>query len=373
MMKTSPRLLLLAVLAVPAGALAQSSVTLYGIVDAAVESARAGGGTHGRLVTGALSGSRLGVRGSEDLGGGLSATFRLESGVNVDDGTVGQGGRMWGREAAVGLSHARWGSVTAGRLQTPYWLVQSAVDAFAWGGSGALTAISRGGAATRQLLPLLITARQDNAVAYAAPKLGGLELRALVSAGEGAVPLGRSYFVSARYRQGPFDAVAAWGTQRTAGAGQGRVRAWVLGGSVDLGAAKLHAGITDERNGCGACTGTLARVADVTGDGDGAFRLVNVGLRVPFGRTTAIAQYVRVDDRSAYAVPTGSRDAHFAAVGLEHALSKRTTLHGSVGTVGNRNGSRYTLGSGSAQQRPGILGDGDPRSTTATLGLRHVF
>ena len=354
-------------------ALAQTNVTLYGIADGAIEFNNAGRGTETRVVSGGLSGSRLGLRGTEDLGAGLSAIFRLESGVNLDDGTVAQGGRMWGREASVGLSHGRWGSLSAGRIPTPYWMVQSAVDAFAWGGAGALVALSRSDTATAQLLPLLINGRSDNALNYTFTGLGGLELRALVSARENSTTIGRSHFLSGRYRAGRLDAVAAWGEQSGAGSGTGAARAWVVGGSYDFGWARLFVGYTDERNRCATCTGPLARVAGVMDGGASAFRLANVGVRMPFGRTTVIAQAVRIADRSDYAAPAGNRDANLFALGAEYALSKRTTLYGSLGTVGNRNDSRYALGTGSVQQPPGAVERGDARSKTASLGLRHVF
>ena len=90
---------------------AQSSVTLYGTVDAAVEhlsNAPTGGITRMPGLTGGSAPSRLGFRGSEDLGGGLRAIFTLEQGISVDNGTLNQGGRAFGRQAFVGIS-APWG------------------------------------------------------------------------------------------------------------------------------------------------------------------------------------------------------------------------------------------------------------------------
>jgi predicted porin len=101
------------------GAAAQSNVTLYGIVDTAVAhmtNADAGGHSVTRVasLTGSLP-SRIGVRGAEDLGGGLSAVFALESGFNPDTGSIGQGGRLFGRQAWVGLKGA-WGTIQVGRV-----------------------------------------------------------------------------------------------------------------------------------------------------------------------------------------------------------------------------------------------------------------
>ena len=99
---------------------AQSSVTLYGLLDAGVTYANkvATSTGHDSLVKygdGVASGSRWGLRGTEDLGGGLKAIFVLESGFSTGDGTSGQGGALFGRQAFVGLAKDGIGSVTFGR------------------------------------------------------------------------------------------------------------------------------------------------------------------------------------------------------------------------------------------------------------------
>jgi general bacterial porin, GBP family len=95
---------------------AQSSVTLYGLVDAGIAyTNNVGGSGRVALASGNISGSRFGLRGAEDLGGGLKAIFVLENGFNVNNGTLGQGGRMFGRQAYVGLSSKNFGAVTLGR------------------------------------------------------------------------------------------------------------------------------------------------------------------------------------------------------------------------------------------------------------------
>ena len=99
---------------------AQSSVTLYGIIDAGITYANkvATASGHDSLVKygdGVASGSRWGLRGTEDLGGGLKAIFVLESGFNSGDGTLGQGGALFGRQAYVGLAKTDFGSLTFGR------------------------------------------------------------------------------------------------------------------------------------------------------------------------------------------------------------------------------------------------------------------
>ena len=106
---------------------ASSSVTIYGIADLGVErltnvGASGGGLTRMPGLTGSLP-SRLGFRGSEDLGDGLKAIFTLEMGIGLDTGTFNQGGRAFGRQAFVGLS-GPWGSVTLGRNYSMlYWAI----------------------------------------------------------------------------------------------------------------------------------------------------------------------------------------------------------------------------------------------------------
>uniref|UniRef100_UPI00398C5F68 porin n=1 Tax=Salmonella enterica TaxID=28901 RepID=UPI00398C5F68 len=110
---------------------AQSNVTLYGLADANIEYATnlpnaAVGGSSGRRVamqSGGQSGSRWGLRGVEDLGSGLSALFVLESGFGVNDGKLQQGGRLFGRQAFVGLKITDAGQFTFGRQYTTLFLL----------------------------------------------------------------------------------------------------------------------------------------------------------------------------------------------------------------------------------------------------------
>ena len=114
--------LALAMLVYPMAASAQSSLTIYGLFDIGIEAAKSGGGTTVREISGGSFGSRLGFRGVEDLGGGLSAVFRLENGFVGDSGTLAQGGLIFGREASVGLAKEGFGAVTLGRIppQSPW-------------------------------------------------------------------------------------------------------------------------------------------------------------------------------------------------------------------------------------------------------------
>jgi predicted porin len=356
-----------------ASALAQSSVTLYGIMDAGVEISNHGKGSLTRVISGGQFASRFGFRGSEDLGGGLAALFRLEMGLSLDDGTLGQGGRIFGREATVGLRSSQWGEVSLGRGVMPYFLAQSATDAFVWGGNGGLLALTRSAGAVQQLLPLAVSGRLDNSVNYASPVLRGLQLRAQVAAGEGSTTIGRGYGASARYTDGPWDVVAATATQRGAGNANGSALGYALGGSYAFRFGRTYVGYTKEQNSCTTCTGLLTRSPGLAPGGAGDFRMVNVGMRIPVDALNLMWQVTRVQDRSDHLSAPGNRDATWLAVGAEYLLSKRTSVYGSVGTVGNSHGSAYALGTGSAQQPAGAVAAGDPRAKAMGFGVRHAF
>ena len=109
-------LALVALGAFAGAAQAQSSVTLYGIIDEGLLFNNNAGGKHlYSMASGVMQGSRFGLRGTEDLGGGLKAIFVLENGFNSGNGTLGQGGAIFGRQAYVGLSQSQYGTVTFGR------------------------------------------------------------------------------------------------------------------------------------------------------------------------------------------------------------------------------------------------------------------
>src|SRR5215469_10241739 len=120
-----PRIAVAMSMLVASAAHAQSSVTLYGLIDTSLlysSSARvnaanpsAGGGTQWQEFAGSLSTPRWGMRGSEDLGGGLKADFMLESGFNSTNGTLKNGGDLFGRQAWIGLNASQYGTLTLGR------------------------------------------------------------------------------------------------------------------------------------------------------------------------------------------------------------------------------------------------------------------
>ena len=171
-----------------AAAHAQSSVTLYGIVDVGLsyvnnaQTGRSSAGLRGAPQTAltdahatGMSGSRWGLRGTEDLGGGLKALFVLENGFMVNNGTLAQGGTEFGRQAYVGLSSAAAGTVTAGRQYDP---LVDAIQQFSapyWAGymSSHIGDVDN----------LANTSRINNAVKYTTPSFHGIRAGAMCSFG----------------------------------------------------------------------------------------------------------------------------------------------------------------------------------------------
>ena len=152
-------LIALAVLAASGAAMAQSSVTLYGIADLAVVKAK---GSSAALASGGVSTSRWGLKGSEDLGGGLAANFNFEQSVNLVDGTTGNG---FNRQAWVGFSGG-FGEIKLGKMWNAYDDIVGATSPLF--DSGALT--------TNNLAPsyALEAGNPGNAVYYATPSFGGV-------------------------------------------------------------------------------------------------------------------------------------------------------------------------------------------------------
>lgn len=189
---------------------AQSSVSLYGIIDAGLLYTNnvAKGGAHGSLVqatSGEINGSRFGLRGAEDLGGGLKAIFVLENGFNVENGKLGQDSKLFGRQAFVGLSSDRFGTVTLGRQydsNTDYVLPLSAV-AGTFGDTGFAHPFDNDN--------LNHGFRINNAVKYASPAYAGFKFGGLYAFSNNQdFSLNRAYSFGASYHYGAFNAGAGY-------------------------------------------------------------------------------------------------------------------------------------------------------------------
>jgi len=332
-------LLALAVLAAFAGtAAAQTNVSIYGVVDTGITRFDNGATTTTRLDSGIQSGSRIGFRGTEDLGGGLSAIFTLENGFNVDDGTLGQGNRLFGRQAFVGLSSTSLGALKFGRQYNPIRSAVEGVDPFGLGLAGNAANVFN-----------VYGDRTDNTINYATPNFGGFTGQLAYSLGEaaGSNSIGRSLGLSAGYAAGPLSLIVAHHDQNlvAAGVANGDSTTTLLGGTFDFGVAKLHAAYA--RNKGEGVTGAT------TIDRDDAM----LGVSAPLGAGRILASWIRRSDDIG-----ANRDADQIALGYTYDLSKRTNLYTSYART--RNEAAATLNGASAAGR-------DP--SVFNVGVRHRF
>ena len=352
-------ILALAVLGAMAGtAAAQSSVTVYGIVDAGFVAERGGAaGSVNKLTSGIASGSRIGFKGTDDLGGGLSALFLLENGFNVDGGSLGQGGLLFGRQAFVGLSGG-FGTVTLGRQYTPQYLTLAFVDPFITGmlGDAANIMPNTGNGASRM----------DNAIKYATKDLSGFSAELAYGFGEVADDnsAGRQLGAAIAYKGGPLAVRLGYHNRNNDTATVKNTsdgKSTLLGATYDFGIAKAHAaygvnkGLNSSplRNTSNPYGSLVAPTASTKSD-DWLF-----GVTVPLGVHTIRASYVHKNDKTA-----ANQDASQWGLGYLYALSKRTDLYASYAHISNKNGAGYTVGSAIE------AGSGD---SAVAVGVRHAF
>jgi len=306
-------LVALAALAVVGAASAQSSVTLYGRIDASIQSNKiktAGVTTTdpGMLVSsGARTGSRWGMKGTEDLGGGMKAFFDVQNGFNVDTGAAAQGGLLFGRQAFVGLSGG-FGAITAGRQYSPLDTIWGSYDAQGYTGYSAMGWVWNRGAAAD-------IGRINNSLQYATPTMGGLSGMVMYAPGENKVPggvgAGRFLSLGGMYTGGPLSVGAAYETVK-ATAATPSTDSWTVAGSYDLGMAKLYLGFDGAK---------VKSVAGTPKDSGWMF-----GAAMPIGAMTLNAGYAREKTKTA-----GVTTAKNSAFGIElsYPLSKRTYVYAS--------------------------------------------
>lgn len=185
---------------------AQSSVTLYGVIDEGLNYISNSGGAKAFSATsGVIQGSRWGMKGVEDLGGGLQALFVIENGFDASTGKLGQGGLEFGRQAWVGLASDRLGQVSLGRQYDPRVdFVGPMVAATRWAGAF--------GTHPADLDNLNNSFRINNSLKYKSPSFGGFAFSALYAPGGVAGSVGRNqiYSVGGGYTYGPLALAAAY-------------------------------------------------------------------------------------------------------------------------------------------------------------------
>lgn len=330
--------------AICAAATAQSSVTLYGVVDLGVRYVKNGDASVTSLSSNGNNTSRIGVRGIEDLGDGLKAGFQLESGLSPDTGTQQDPTRFWNRRSTVSLLGSL-GELRLGRDYTVTYLGYEDYDV--WSDIG----ISSVGKFDSSLGTARDTAvRSDNQIAYFTPALGGFYGRAAVAPGEGVV--GKKHAAGRLgYAAGPVDGSVSYGLTSVAPVnGDDKFKTFDVGASYDFGPVKLSSYFSQS-------SFADQKVANVY-----------LGGQVPLGLGLVRASYLisNLSGTTPAGLGVDANDAHQFAIGYLYSLSKRTALYSNVVRVTNKGASAIAV-----DKNPTLVAGKD--STGVDLGMRHSF
>lgn len=339
------------------GAYAQSSVTLYGVADVGIEyltnvPSPSGGSNLVRMSSGNMSTSRWGLRGTEDLGGGLKALFELESGFTLDNAQLSSAGRLFDRGALVGLS-SQYGQVTLGRQTTVLYDTAIQFDPMGFAPRYSLFRSDD-----------TIAGRADNSVKYKGT-FGGLTAMALYSfgrSGGGEVPgepkVDREMSAGLMYSTGPFSIGALYDEYQgpTVATQAQKDRRALVGISYGIGRAKLYAGYR-------WLNGNISSVAPATRS-----NLYWAGARYQLTTALSLAGAAYYTD-----VRGSGADPLMFVASTDYAFSKRTDLYFNIGYVRNKDGSQLGLnGLNSGSGAPVNVVPGD-NQTGVVLGIRHKF
>jgi predicted porin len=376
---------------------AQSSVTLYGIIDEGIDyQSNANGHPSWSMLGGVMSGSRFGMRGAEDLGGGAKAIFVLENGFNPSNGGFGQGGLMFGRQAYVGLSSANYGTITLGRQY------DSVVDYVGpleagdqWGGYIA--------AHPGDLDNFNNAYRANNTVKFTSAKYAGLTFGGTYSLGgqAGNFTGNQIWSLGAGYSNGPLTLGAAYLNARTPAApggmlnnsgtvvaspgnplsstpvygGYASANTWQvvgLGGAYTYGAATFgatYSNIKFMNLGSVAVTGTPHYTGTAT--------LNNAELNFKYQITPALlvgAAFDYTDGGSvtlANGTTNGGAKYYQGALGVDYFLSKRTDVY-VIGIYQHASGTDSTGAPARASINLLTASSSDNQSTVR-IGIRQKF
>jgi predicted porin len=322
----------------PLFAAAQSSVTVYGVLDAALakEDTGAPGGSRTAVNSGNQSSSRLGFRGTEDLGGGLKAMFNLEAGVAVDTGAADSA--LFGRRSVVGLEGA-FGAVTVGREYTPIADVANATDIMGQGFYGSNLSSFTSGKLTRRI---------SNSINYKTPVMSGFKVAAAYGAGETST--GPSLDImgfSADYKVG--DLYLGLGYHVFERLATGDDKEMIIGAGYKFGKFEFKGNYME---------------ADPTGINN-QYEQINAGVSYSQDANKFFFNYQTNE------LENGAKGNGFS-LAWSNALSKRTNVYVTYARVKNNSKGVFGLNAASTSVTPTATQLGaDP--SAFTVGIRHSF
>ena len=360
---------------------AQSSITLYGSIDASLNYVSNQAGAHGyQAQSGMINGSRWGLKGSEDLGGGRSAIFQLENGFNIFNGKLGQGGREFGRQAWLGIRDNRLGTLSVGRQYDPtIWYLAVHTGGFT-GGTAFAHPFDNDNMGN--------SFRLDNSVMYTSPTWRGVSMRGMYAFSNqaGAASANRAYSAGVGYDAGALSLGAAFIVIDNVGTNAGgavdgsstsgdstfvgaKQAVWGVGGSYKwgdgvYGATWTHTLVRD---------GTSVNLFGYKAMGGADVRLDNFDVNVTYNITpnvTFTGSYAFTLGRYTNATTTASPKWHQVNLQAAYYFSKRTDVY--VDAV-----YQHVIGGEGTPFANAIL-CGYAQSSTPTqivvgLGMRHRF
>ena len=336
-------------------------VTVYGVADAAMRRVEnQGRGSVTSMVSGSNATSRLGLRGTEDLGGGLFAAFHLEHGILFDLGNPANATQFWDRQSTVSIGSKAWGEIRAGRDFVPSYRNWSRYDPFAYvGAAGAnnfVNATPAGPIRSAFGSGGNTTVRSSNALQWLLPGgLSGVSGEAMWAKREGGLAANGQHDLRG-LRLG-------WGNQSVEVSGAMTVSSndltraigsnfkdVALGGRVEFGGARVS---------------TVVRRFSIA---SARQTQLLVGLWVPVGAGEIKVSYNRADlSGTVGSTAIGANDAQQLGLGYVHGFSKRSAAYATLSRIDNRGGATYTVPGGPT----GLAGGGT--STGVEFGVRHTF
>ncbi len=359
-------LLALGILAAFTGsAFAQSSVTMYGLLDAGITYEGAGpiadaaGGYRLSLQSGISQSSNIGIRGVEDLGGSLKALFQLEAGFQLNNGQSSEAGALFNRASWLGLS-GDFGTVKAGRMFTPLYSALESIDPFEIGYVGTANNLMNVGGANQSasnpggnsLTNGGGSQWQNNSLRYVSHDYYGLSGEVNYGFGGQAGSTGgaRELGGTLNYKKGPLAMLISYDGVNTID-NSNKFNTTLLGASIDW--AEFGVPVKTSLG------YAINKGSNVVGGFEVDSTDLLLGARIPFGPHEFLGSYIHHNDKTFL-----SLNADQFALGYTYSFSKRTTLYSSIGLMNNKNGAIYTLGNSSN------AGFG---RKAVDLGMRHSF
>lgn len=372
-------------------AMAQTSLTVYGIADAALTHLdhRAGGATT-YMRGGPKDGNRIGFKGAEDLGNGVKALFVLEAGYNIDDGSMAQTGALFNRAAYLGLSDAKLGTLTVGHQYAPYFDFLTPL--------GPLPVVTgAAGDHPGDIDGFDVTIRNNNAVKYTSPAWRDVTVGLMAASGEqpdqpGDSGNGDAFSAAAKYDNGAWHYALGWQVLKN---GPDR-SAWDSTAAASFSKSPVNAGYLSAsqvqyvaagvryQSGPLSLGGTVSNV-QYRADASSLFRDTAI-----FNTTALLASWQTASPLALGAGVTHTRASR--ANGIDNAasylqfslmqgywLSKRTVVylleatqraHGRTLAVGGT--GQIDAGAAIGVSQSGLVAD-SRRQSMLTLGLRHAF